>query len=224
MSTKSIVRATCACLIFVSFTVSADLISIDWKIVGDNLITRDTVSGLDWLDLTETNNMSYGQVSEQIGTGGQFAGYRYATNSEVVALWANFGVNLDAGTPTYVSSYVDPGIEIAAVLLGNIVNEDSDTYPFGVIGLTANSPYLGAHLRLGAYNNSRSSFYDNGGFAQSDAIALGHTGSYLVKKKPCSSPCSHLAIWFRSCRLNRFSQAKESITIKHDSFGSCLCL
>ena len=39
-------------------TVSqAAIVSADWKTAGDNLITRDTTSGLDWLDLTETTSV-----------------------------------------------------------------------------------------------------------------------------------------------------------------------
>lgn len=179
-----------------AFNVHAELISVDWKTDGDNLITRDSVSGLDWLDLTETNYMSYGQVSAQLDTSGQFDGYRYATNLEVVSLWANFGINLDTVAPTYISSYVDPGIESVAVLLGNIADEDSGpyrTYPFGVLGLTANEAYTGHHSRFGAYNNSSSSFYVHGGSdTQSDEIAYGHTGSYLVTQSPVPIPA---AVW-----------------------------
>lgn len=198
MAFKSIVCVTCTFLVFVSFNVRSDLVSIDWKTTGDNLITRDSVSGLDWLDLTETNLMSYGQVSAQLDIGGQFEGYRYATNSEVIALWENFSINLNTGASTIIPSYIDPGIEPAALLLGNIVNEDSATYPFGVLGLTANESYAGAHSRFGAYNNSRSSFYDRGGFAQSDEIAYGHTGSYLVTQSPVPIPT---AVWLFSSGL-----------------------
>ncbi len=37
-----------------SSNVNAAIISVDWQTTGDNLITQDTASGLDWLDLTVT--------------------------------------------------------------------------------------------------------------------------------------------------------------------------
>jgi hypothetical protein len=46
-------------------------------------ITRDTDSGLDWLDLTETKGMSYNDVTAQLIQGGSLEGYRYATLLEV---------------------------------------------------------------------------------------------------------------------------------------------
>ena len=51
---KSIIDIVCVCLAFFSFNVSAALVNVDWQTSGDNLVTRDTVSGLDWLDLTVT--------------------------------------------------------------------------------------------------------------------------------------------------------------------------
>jgi len=55
--------------------------------------TRDTISGLDWLDLTETVNMSYDSVSSQTGTGGSFEGWRYASSIELSSFWDNAGGN-----------------------------------------------------------------------------------------------------------------------------------
>lgn len=46
----------------------------------------DTTSGLDWLDVTASVNRSYTDVSSQFGAGGDFAGWRYATKSELGTL------------------------------------------------------------------------------------------------------------------------------------------
>jgi hypothetical protein len=82
MNTSRLLGAVCTCLTFVSFSASAalvDLINIDLKIAGDELITRDSNSGLDWLDLTETNGLSQNYILTQMGSGGLFDGWRYAT-------------------------------------------------------------------------------------------------------------------------------------------------
>ena len=67
------------------------LVSADWKNQGDGLITYDTSSGLDWLDLTETTNMSFNFVTTQLDEGGIFDGWRYANEAEVLGLFDSAG-------------------------------------------------------------------------------------------------------------------------------------
>ncbi len=57
---------------------------------GLGSITIDSVSGLEWLDLTYTAGWSYDDVSGNL-TGGTWDGWRYATGDEVDAFWANGG-------------------------------------------------------------------------------------------------------------------------------------
>ena len=139
--------AVCACLA-VPFSASAAIISVDWKTSGDNLVTRDTVSGLDWLDLTETNGLSYDYVGGQLTAGGQFAGWHVANGLEVVDLFANFGIDLSQGAPT-ILLFLDPAVVTATDFLGNIAAEDpSLNKPYGVLGVTSDT-YAGFPLRLG---------------------------------------------------------------------------
>lgn len=67
-------------------------LSSNAAIVDLGNITRDTATGLDWLDLTETNGRSYLDISSQLGDGQEFDGWRFATSAEVQLLWASFGV------------------------------------------------------------------------------------------------------------------------------------
>jgi len=50
----------------------------------------DTKSGLDWLDVTESVNRSYNDVIMQFGPGGDFEGWRYATDVEFNDLVSNY--------------------------------------------------------------------------------------------------------------------------------------
>ena len=50
----------------------------------DHTYLTDTATGLDWLDVTTTAGMSFNQVSSQLGSGGQFAGWRYATGTSSI--------------------------------------------------------------------------------------------------------------------------------------------
>ena len=54
-------------------------------------ITRDTDSGLDWLDVTETRDISWNEMSIELGVGGDYEGWRYATSSDLDTLIGNFG-------------------------------------------------------------------------------------------------------------------------------------
>jgi hypothetical protein len=58
---------------------------------GADTITRDTATGLDWLDLTETRGLSYYHVAGQMGAGQTYEGFRYATMAEFDQLVTNFG-------------------------------------------------------------------------------------------------------------------------------------
>ncbi len=134
----------------VSTGAGAALVSTDWQAAGDNLITEDTATGLQWLDLSETYGLSYEFVSSQFGAGGQFEGFRYATQDEVVALWANFGIDLSAGAPTSMNG-TDPAVEMAADLLGNTwCTYACFDYPHGVSGITSATSGA-AHYAMGAY-------------------------------------------------------------------------
>ena len=49
-------------------------------------------TGLDWRDLTGTFNLSFNEVTAELGVGGDFEGYRFATVSEVSDFWTNAGI------------------------------------------------------------------------------------------------------------------------------------
>ncbi len=74
-------------------------------IIDNGHYTTDTVSGLDWLDITEstdtfpnTNVGSYDYISSQFGAGGEYEGWRYATIFELLGLINNAtGSNISIG-------------------------------------------------------------------------------------------------------------------------------
>lgn len=77
----------------VTFNVSAIPVSADWKNIDDGLITYDEATGLEWLDLSLTINQSYNQVQAQIGAGGMFEGWGFASSAQLSTFWDNFGGN-----------------------------------------------------------------------------------------------------------------------------------
>lgn len=96
---------------------------------GDFL--ADTATGLNWLDVTQSVNMSYSAVSSQFGAGGQFEGWRYATGDEFNALITNATGTPTAGNYGYINQEVDRTDALVA-LLGSTL----DTYWTNAYGTT----------------------------------------------------------------------------------------
>jgi len=196
MIKSHLLGAVCACLAVFSFSANAALLSVDLNTSGDGLITRDDSTGLDWLDLTETNNTSRNYVLTQLGSGGLFDGWRYATSAEVVALWAdNFGIDLSIGASPSMSS-VDPGVQTAAGFLGNIINETYPSfYDYGTSGVTStvsttNSPnyeFLGAYHQIGAPNTG---YLTRTNSSLATSSSQGDAGHYLVQTSPVPVPAA----------------------------------
>jgi uncharacterized repeat protein (TIGR01451 family) len=155
----------------------AALVNTDWQTAGDNLITRDTTSGLDWLDLTQTANRSYNDVSSQLGTGGQFAGFRYATQAEVTALFSQFGLPFGF---TPMSNALHAGAQSFHAFFGTLVAFDTNLQAARTEGLyEPNSPTPGSHPRIGVLLTSTQGGTSTGAHLDSDANAI--YGSYLVR-------------------------------------------
>jgi len=190
MAFKSIITVTCVCLTVASFSVSAAIISVDWQAGGDNLITRDTISKLDWLDLTETSQMTYSTVFAALAEGGQFDGWRYATSEEVITLWDQFGVDLSNPSSWY-SSTVDSGITMATGLLGDILAPGRDIGVYGIAGSPSSAGFMD---NMGAwYIQDEPGLYQNLSFvSQIEPTFEGYYGSYLVKTSVVPVPA---AVW-----------------------------
>ena len=93
--------------------MSVDLVSGS----GDELLTLDPDTGLEWLDLTETIGMSYGEVSAQLAPGGSFEGFDFATADQVLTLME------DASIPDINSGafFLDPTGVAAALAFQDLV-------------------------------------------------------------------------------------------------------
>ena len=211
MAFKSIIGATCTCLVIVSFNADAELISADWKTSGDNLITRDSSSGLDWLNLTESTNLSYNYVSSQFDIGGQFEGWRYAKVTEVVALWLEFNIDLSASAPT-TSLIIDPNVGIASTFLGNTFEGNSDVY--GVEGFTDAEGSQFASTILGALvdeSSVKTEYLTTIRTHGTLDMTRTFIGSYLVQVSPVPIPS---AVWlFGSGLLGLIGLARRKVRV-----------
>jgi len=78
-------------LSFMCSPLQAGVITGDWMTFGDAKLTIDTAQGLEFLDLTESRGRSFNEVSAELGVNGDFEGFRFATEQEVVNLINNIG-------------------------------------------------------------------------------------------------------------------------------------
>ena len=118
-----------ASILLLSMQVNSAIISVDDSVFGTDSVTRDSVSGLDWLDITFTVNRSVADVSGQLGVGGEFEGWWYATGIEFEELLFNYtGVD---SAPVYQTEEYTEGsdsIDELIKLLGDSVEAYNEFY------------------------------------------------------------------------------------------------
>jgi len=108
-----------------STNVQALLVSEDSSF-GSSSITRDTDTGLEWLDLDHTLLKDYSSVVSQFGPGGTYDGFRLATGAELeILFYSSAGIS-----PTDASSTSEAlfhlislvGITFSSTIAGPKVN------------------------------------------------------------------------------------------------------
>jgi len=91
---KTITPTTLAALVSLCLTgvpAHADLLQRDSPRFGANSLTLDTGTGLTWLDLPFTLDLSYLDAEAATQPGGKFTGFRHATAQEVQSLYGSAG-------------------------------------------------------------------------------------------------------------------------------------
>lgn len=70
----------------------AAVVDIDWQAPGDAKLMLDTDTGMQWLDLSVTANQTFNGVVAKLAPGQTYAGFRVATQVEVLTLWSHAGI------------------------------------------------------------------------------------------------------------------------------------
>jgi hypothetical protein len=174
------VIASVVAAFLLSIHASAALIEVDLADPGDGLLTRDTDTGLDWLDLTLTFNLSYDEVAADIGVGLP-AGFRHATQSEVVALFATGGVSV----PTNADFGAYPNAIALMDLLGCTGYQCGTTLEFitGTMDLDVFDPLYSITL-LVLVNHIQSNVNATILSSEPKNASSGDAGHYLVRAIP----------------------------------------
>ena len=185
-----------------SFTASA-------AFINNGIYTTDTLTGLDWLDLTETTNRSYSDISSNLVVGQEFEGWRYASVSETQNLYINFGFPV---TSVVRQAYSE---DIARVnnlrsLLGDTVTGSSITNSYGTYGFAIdssgytkdiNSRITGNLIYIGTQANT---------IPTGDSGARDYAGSYLVRTSVVPIPAAFWLFGAGLISLVGFSRRKKA--------------
>jgi hypothetical protein len=107
---------------------------MDLYTAGDKLITWDQNTGLYWLDLTVTQNLSYNDVFAQTSAGGSLYGFRYATVAQVDGLQTSAG--LPSGLFRYTLSIYKNYLN---ALIDKVGQTDPSTSYRTAVGITADA-------------------------------------------------------------------------------------
>ena len=108
---KKISVLICSIILALSFAGAANaaLIERDRYNPNDGLITFDSTTGLEWLDVSETQGMSYNDVLSDQSI--QFDGWRYATKGEVGDLFGYIDIpEGPTGSASGSSTTIDPAL------------------------------------------------------------------------------------------------------------------
>ncbi len=173
------------------------------SVVDTSFGVTDTASGLDWLSLANTTNMSLTSVMAQLGSGGTFAGWTVASDDQVKALFTDAtGLLFPSGHPTYALGTTAADESAAASLalaLGNtmcVAGIQCDGYSAvaRTEGFTSNlfSTSTTSHDLADIYgyidlsgNIVGASHVPNTAFPETTAAA--YFGTYLVRATPTTT-------------------------------------
>ena len=99
------------------FSSTANAVIVD---SADHSYLTDTNTGLDWLDVTLTAGLTYNYVSSQLGNGGVYEGWQYATGDQFNELVGNY---TGPAINTYSRVVQEPDlIDGLIVLLGSTID------------------------------------------------------------------------------------------------------
>ncbi len=186
-----------------SLPAQAAVVSADWLATGDGLLTRDAANGLEWLDLTQTQGMSFNQALADTASGRRFAGFSIPTLDDLFGLYGEAvgPVTSSSNGNTPVSDFTSEEraaqakfVEMIGVTFSfpfSAGGERRDANGFLKTGSIGADPAIPVAGGLFFYFNDRDLSFSwfNNGYAGSADYADGSTGVYLVRSiKPAAVP------------------------------------
>ena len=168
-------------LLLTSAVIASPFVEKDFLASGDTLLTLDTITGLEWLDVTLTAGQDY-DVVESSSTYVLNDGFRFATQAEVQAMMTAFGISPLNGV--FNAANLAPVTE-ALDLMGNLLG---DTFHQAMYD-------QGPTMGLTIIQVDGSGTLAKGNLSQGTGLAKSHDfngylglGSYLVREAAIPAP------------------------------------
>lgn len=172
-----------------SSPVNATLIETDYQAAGDKLLTQDSVTNLQWLDLTSTLSISYSDMLNQLGPGGLYEGFRYATVNDIDTLQVDAGLFPGLSTSSY-SVHISNAIDLMNMV--GITVPAGSTSAYFTYGITSTpfDPTTSTNDRIvrGFEITSGGAFVKTLQGVINDGQSSYQTGSWLVRETPSPVP------------------------------------
>lgn len=184
--------------------------------IDNGAFLTDTDTNLEWLDVTTTLGLSYTEVNAQLGGGGTFEGFRYATTDDFNTLIGNWTGNTVTPGNYGVITQAEGAIDDLVTILGNTCVTCSSNAPgftdvFATQGLLTDS--ISASYRFALiYDNDNSPANADSTVADLGSAptgAVSSIGSFLVKEQGVITPIPEpvtlglLALGFTGIRIFR---------------------
>ena len=106
---KSMVTGLCLAIAAVACSAgsaNAVLISVDDVAFGQDSVTRDTETGLEWLDVNKSAGVFYGSITNGL-VGNTYDGWRHATTAELTSLFEFVGYPAGYHSTTGTQQMID---------------------------------------------------------------------------------------------------------------------
>ena len=195
---------------------NATLIEKDWNSAGDCLLTLDTVTNLEWLDVSITKGETFGTIKTDMEIGGRLEGFRYTTIEEFEFLLSEFNIEPE-GMPS-----TDPLHHSNIVYLTTILGGDvpySGTMEAGLFGFIHNLPLTYETGSLNAYYDGRSAGGHSEAFYTYDPDIAYPIYGHLVVREVTSVPEPSTVILLLSgisllgIKFKFFSAGKKNLVV-----------
>ncbi len=159
-------------------SAGAALISLDDPVFGAGSITRDTATGLDWLDVPISQGRTFLDVAGEFGSGGDFEGFRHATEAEFQSLVVNAGIP-DINVP--VTGDLTPFTDLID-LVGATDSQAGNPETLGFLNDLGSSPELRVNGDLDFFfSGGVPAYIASTGVSRNESIVFDSVGHWLVR-------------------------------------------
>jgi hypothetical protein len=220
---RLVAAAISACVFAAAGSARAALLSVDDPFFGPGSITRDTATGLEWLDVPLSVNRTFAEVLDEFGPGGDFRGLRHATGEEITQLFEDADIPV-IGNLTIGGQQQNYPVAIDLIDLVGATGSQA-TFPETRGFYDAASPGSIAVLDFLFVSHAPAYLVTVDGGFNNPELHWPHIGHWLVREVPEPSSWTLLAVgllalWWRAAREknrkeNRSMASSPKATSRH---------